>query len=84
MIVEFFVLVQVEIANHAVKVFRFELSEPVFSLELAKLLSVNKANICAIYAFKGSVGFELSHGAKYLSQFLNLDLLFGGVNKHVF
>lgn len=79
MVVEFFVLVKVEVGDHAVKVLGLELPEPVFSLELTDLVFIYESDVCAVNAFERGVGLEFAHSAKNLTQPLNLYLLVGCV-----
>ena len=79
MVVKFFVLVKVEVRDHAVEVLGLEFPEPVFSLELTDLVFVNKPDVCPVDAFERGVGLEFAHSAKNLTKPLNLNLLVGCV-----
>ena len=79
MVVKFFVLVKVEVRDHAIEVLGLEFPEPVFSLELTDLVFVNQPDVCPVDAFERSVWLEFAHSAKNLTKPLNLNLLIGCV-----
>lgn len=82
-IVQFFVLVQVEILNHRAEVVRLQLSEAVLPLELAQGKLVDQATVLPVNPFEGCVWLKLPHLAKQLSEFLYLNLLLRRVDEDV-
>ena len=84
MIVQFAVVIEIEVGNCVCKVSWLHLSEAIFPLELGELLRIDSSRVPSVDPLEGRVWFEVSHRSKYLTKFLDRYLLLCVVDEDLF